>query len=97
MPGASFLISGPLSCHATLVSAGRTVPAPPPVRTDRHIEAQKHLLDLHSIGIQEGPLEYGLGHLKTDKFFVSRRGVAALGGLEHIESKLRLGVRGGVV
>ena len=72
-------------------------PDRPAVRSDREIDVEKYLLDPHSIGVQKGPLEQGFCYLKADKAFVGVRSVAPFRGLKHIESKLCLGMREGIV
>ena len=68
-----------------------------PVRPDREIEVEEHLLDPYAVGILKRPLEQGFGDLKAYEALVSVRGIVAFCGLKHVESKLCLGVRERIV
>ena len=97
MPGASLRISWLLDLPRDFGQGRKDCPDRPPVRSDGEIEIEEHLLDPHSIGVLKGPLEHRFCDLKADEAFVSIRSVAALRRLKHIESKLRLAVREGIV
>ncbi len=67
------------------------------VRADRQVLMCQHILQFHSVNDRESPLQKRLRHLKPDEIVILLRGIAILRHLHHVESELRLQMRGVVL
>src|SRR5205823_10038753 len=68
-----------------------------PIAADSEVERGEHVIERETVGVVECRLEHRLRDFKTDEVAVGIRHVAAPGDLEHIESKLGLQVRAGII
>src|ERR1043166_9906987 len=67
------------------------------VRTYREILMSKNVFHLQAVNDRKGPFHQRCRHLKADEVVILLRGVAILGHLHHVESKLRLQMSGVVL